>query len=354
VIIYHTDRLTRQMKELVDWVEFMKRYGISVHSVTGGPYDLTTPDGKFRAHVFGAAAQFRRDQQSALIKRKLELERANGRASRGATPFGWRRVKVPTGDGRRTESKLELHPEQATLIRDATEQFLAGISLNEIARRWNASDIRPPRRALWTYQEVGKILSRYRDAGLLTYATKKTTPSGQEICDPDSEKILGPAEWDAIPGIGPEHIRAVRRVRAENATKWAPRERTRGTHLLAGIAVCGVCGTPVRSGARSAGRRDHAAIYRCRARYENPGQHTESGHVTRAERQGRRTRARRRLGRTRQSGAAGAASGAAAARRRRRRRSRAPGRCGPASTAAGRDRRDVRQRRPGRTFLHAR
>lgn len=96
--------------------------------VTGGDYDLTTPEGRFTARIVGAVARKESEDRSRRVRRKhLEL------AERGkpAGQLGW---------GVRNDAEREL-------VREAAQRVLAGQGLMTIARDWNrrAADHHPHR-----------------------------------------------------------------------------------------------------------------------------------------------------------------------------------------------------------------
>src|ERR1043165_7286975 len=54
VIVWHTDRLTRSIVELEEYIDLSDRRGISTHTVQAGTVDLATPSGRMTARILGA------------------------------------------------------------------------------------------------------------------------------------------------------------------------------------------------------------------------------------------------------------------------------------------------------------
>ena len=57
VIVWHTDRLTRSIVELEEYIELSDRRGIATHTVQAGTIDLATPSGRMTARILGAVAR---------------------------------------------------------------------------------------------------------------------------------------------------------------------------------------------------------------------------------------------------------------------------------------------------------
>jgi DNA invertase Pin-like site-specific DNA recombinase len=57
IVTWHNDRLHRSPKELEAFIDLVERSGVRLAVVTGGDYDLTTPDGRLSARIVGAVAR---------------------------------------------------------------------------------------------------------------------------------------------------------------------------------------------------------------------------------------------------------------------------------------------------------
>jgi DNA invertase Pin-like site-specific DNA recombinase len=51
IVTWHNDRLHRSPKELEAFIDLVERSGVRLAVVTGGDYDLTTPDGRPSARI---------------------------------------------------------------------------------------------------------------------------------------------------------------------------------------------------------------------------------------------------------------------------------------------------------------
>ncbi len=195
--------------------------------VTGGDYDLTTPDGRFTARIVGAVARKESEDRSRRVRRKhLEL----AEQGRPAGQLGW---------GVRTEAEREL-------VREAATRVLAGQGLMTIAKDWNQRGVPGATDCAWTGPTLRKMLLSARVAGLREHGAD---PSG---------KILGaltPAVWDgAIDRQTWDHVRSVLLNPERLTLRNAPTK-----YLLTGLIFCGVCGGRMLSRPRDA----HTKRYVC-------------------------------------------------------------------------------------------
>ncbi len=125
----------------------MERSVARVAVVSGGDYDLTTPDGRFTARIVGAVARKESEDRSRRVRRKhLEL----AEQGRSAGQLGW---------GVRTEAEREL-------VREAAGRVLAGQGLMTIAKDWNQRGVPGATECAWTGPTLRKMLLSARVAGL--------------------------------------------------------------------------------------------------------------------------------------------------------------------------------------------
>lgn len=235
VAVYDLDRLHRQPRDLERFFDVCDRAGVRDLASVAGDVDLASSDGRMLARIMGAVAAKSSDDTSRRIKRKLEDLAAEGRHV-GPRPFGY----APDG--------VTIIEAEAAALRQGAEAVLAGASLADIARAWNAAKVTTSRRAVsgWSGSTVKQVLTGPHQAGLRRHRGE----------------IIGNGAW---PGIftRAEHERLV-------AALDGPRQRKPGrTSLLTGLVRCGVCGEKMARGVASRGR----SVWRCHGRpgYPNCG-----------------------------------------------------------------------------------
>jgi len=230
IVTWHNDRLHRSPKELEAFIDLVERTRVRLAVVTGGDYDLTTPDGRLAARIVGAVARKESEDRSRRVRRKhLEL----AESGKPAGQLGW---------GVRDDCEREL-------VREAARRVLAGHGLMTITRDWNRRGVAGPTPAEWTAPTLRRALLSSRVAGLREHGVD---PSGRTLGQ------LRPAVWkEAIDRPTWDQVRAVLLNPERNTNAHRP---TR--YLLTGLIDCGVCGARLFSRPRD----DHTKRYLCAGR----------------------------------------------------------------------------------------
>jgi DNA invertase Pin-like site-specific DNA recombinase len=246
IIVAHIDRLYRQPKELEELIDLADAGRIEIVSVYSGPVDLSTSDGRAMARVQIAMAAKASDDTSRRVKRAMRRVREAGDWTGGPRPFGWLRITVTDDNGttRETWDPMTHDQAEAELIRKATDDVIAGASLTDVARRWNAAGIRqaqqsaddplPPR---WSGSNVRRVLLSPRNAGLVPhYRPEKVTVDGKQITRTVIDS-MGEAKWPAI--VDRAKWERCRKVLEDRSPHYVqPRRRS----LLTGLVLCANCG----------------------------------------------------------------------------------------------------------------
>ena len=209
--------------------------GLALGTV-GGDVDLGTAAGRLHARIMGSVArheiEHKSERQTAAARQAASLGKPTG----GPRPFGY------------LAGGMALDPRESAAVRRAYVDLLAGVSLREVARQWNAAGLATSRQGEWASTQVRAVLLRARNAGLRTYRTE----------------VVGPAQWPAI--IDEPTWRAAVALIGDPGRKTSPGYAVRW--LLSGLARCGVCGETVSSAGTARIRQDgeRRMVYRCRTR----------------------------------------------------------------------------------------
>ena len=220
IVTWHNDRVHRSPRELEAFIDLVERRGVRLAVVTGGDYDLTTPDGRLSARIVGAVARKESEDRSRRVRRKhLEL----AELGRPAGQLGW---------GVRSDDEREL-------VREAARRVLDGDGLMTIARDWNTRDVSG---GPWTAPTLRRVLLSSRIAGLREHGVD---PSGKTLGD------MSPAVWAAA--LDRQTWDQVRAVLLNPERNTNVRKATR--YLLTGLIYCGGCGGALFSRPRNNRRR---------------------------------------------------------------------------------------------------
>jgi DNA invertase Pin-like site-specific DNA recombinase len=268
IVIWHTDRLYRRPRELEDLVDLAEKGRVSIHSVSGGEMDLSRADGRLVARMFIAVAAHESENKSRRVRRAKQQARELGLMNGGPRPFGWRASPVMNEDGEPVINRdgtprvswniQDIDPNEARVIREAVDDVLAGVSLNEITRRWNAAGITQPRsgRSEWTADIVRTILATPRIAGFVTYRPLRDSSTGSRYYGPPQK--FGKGTWPAI--VDPARWEQLQALLAYRASRYrVPRRRS----LLGGVLRCGRCGAKLRRATAPDKSNPKRRVFKC-------------------------------------------------------------------------------------------
>jgi DNA invertase Pin-like site-specific DNA recombinase len=200
-------RLTRNNHDKTSLTLACTAARVTWETVRDGAVDPATAAGEFLSVIRGAVDTLESKRKAERQRDANATRRANGlHAIGGPRPFGW------AGD-RVTISKRE-----AKLVRRGTAQILAGHSLHQVVQEWRASGINPPRAGAWTRMSVLMVLTRWRNAAVVSH----------------HDEPLGEGQWDAI--VDRASVEGVRAILLNGGG-----ERRKAKHLCSGIAHCS-CG----------------------------------------------------------------------------------------------------------------
>jgi DNA invertase Pin-like site-specific DNA recombinase len=254
IVAWHPDRLHRQTRELVPFIDLINDHGVRIETVTAGPYDLSTPSGRVAARILGSVAEFESEHKSARIKRKLEENAAKGKHHGGSRPYGW--YEDDLGKGK----YCSVNPEEAEVVRRATAMLLAGQSLRMITHILNAEGHKTATGKPWRAVGVRDMINRPRNAGLRSRGRQRKDESREDR----PFEILGPGgEWESI--LSAEQFYQVHAYLSNPARRTHPGRDGR-VHLLSSLARCGLCGGSLFVGTGKGGTPKSKAerVYRCR------------------------------------------------------------------------------------------
>jgi len=232
VVAVDLDRLLRTISDLVTLTDT----GAKVLTVDG-EIDLTTADGEFRATMLAGIARFETRRKGERQKRATLQAAEKGRRTGGRRPFGF------------DQDGMTLRPLEAEAVRTGYTDFLSGVPLAAIARKWNAQGLVTGQKRYspahkgepspWQAYSVRMVLTNPRYQG-------KRAHLGEIVAD---------AEWPAI--VDESTWQAVNAALNNPARQSAPK---RGKYLLSGLAVCGICGATAHAGGSA---RRGVPAYRC-------------------------------------------------------------------------------------------
>ncbi|OBB89649.1 recombinase family protein [Mycobacterium sp. 852002-30065_SCH5024008] len=236
IAAWNQDRGWRLMRELETLREFFTGLDRRVPLATTGQgdIDLYSPDGVLQAQVKTAVSE----HEVAMLKVRTKRA-ARQRAEQGVP--AWRRA-FGYGEDRRPD------PRTAPLVAEAYRAIIAGSSLGDICKAWNAAGALTLNGKLWTQPQLSNFLRKARNAGLRSH-------NGELVVDAQGEAVKG--NWPAL--VDEATWRRAQNVL--NAPGRAPGRKTVQRHKLTGVLLCGACGHHL-SGLQTLDKKRIA--YRCK------------------------------------------------------------------------------------------
>jgi DNA invertase Pin-like site-specific DNA recombinase len=187
-------RLPMELEHLINLALAGKFESIITESIT---LDLRTPEGQMMARQMAGHADMEVQQLSHRIKRKMDENRREGKATHGVVSFGW----LGTRHGHKDDAGLIHHEVEAALIREAAQQVLAGRTLSAIAREWTAAGVDQPMQLHkwvkagsngerptpnWMPNHIQRVLTLPRNAGYQTHEGAVVGQPWSPILDADT------------------------------------------------------------------------------------------------------------------------------------------------------------------------
>jgi DNA invertase Pin-like site-specific DNA recombinase len=221
VVCWEASRLQRDLKVFANLREACRERGV-LWSYSGRTYDLSRTDDRLSTGLDAVLAERESDQTRERVMRAVRANAAAGRPH-GKLLYGYRRDRDPA-TGAPTAQVID--DDQAEIVREAARRVARGEPCNAVAADFNARAIPAPRGGQWSLTQVGRLTTNP------AYIAKRVH-QGQ---------VVGDATWPAL--LDEETFYAC------VARLSDPRRKTNRDgairHLLSGVAVCGVCGGPIR------------------------------------------------------------------------------------------------------------
>jgi DNA invertase Pin-like site-specific DNA recombinase len=214
VLAWHGDRLHRSVSELETYIGVCEARDVPTYTATAGELDLTTATGRMHARIAGAVARHE-VEHSIERQQAAKLQAAvSGKWGGGRRPYGFE------ADG------VTVRPAEAAVVAASIDSILNGSSLRALAADLNERGLTTSTGRAWQPSELRKVLTRARNAGLREHRGA----------------IIGKAEWPAI--VPEEKWRAATSILTDPARRTS--HTTARRWMLSNVALCGVCGGPLR------------------------------------------------------------------------------------------------------------
>lgn len=243
VLVFRLDRLSRNLRHLLDFYDKLAELGVDLASMTE-PLDTSTPVGRFVFQLLGSIAELERETISERTNLGRERVLADGKAL-GHRPYGY------TVD---SQGRLAPDPVEAPVVQDIFARIVGGATAYAVAAMLNERGIPPT----WTargYRTRKERMGVWHHTAILQMVHNPIYWSGQWSYQRKSGALFS---VPAPPLV--EHATAVlaHQQLAQNNRQAKGEHRE---YLLSGLVRCGACGAAaVGTGGSGESRR----YYKCR------------------------------------------------------------------------------------------
>jgi site-specific DNA recombinase len=214
VVVYRLDRLSRNVRDVYDFLDLIKERDIAFVSITEG-FDTTTAMGRAMLGVAAVFAQLTREMIAENVKDGL-MRRAQAGLYNGnqCGPYGYQYGKA--------NNNLVVVPEDAERVREIFTLFAdRKWGANKIASYLNESGVPSREGRQWSTATIRVILRQPAYIGKIRWH--------DQVFDGKHDPIISQELWDAAQALINERRRVPSRAHSSD-------------HLLSGIAECGACG----------------------------------------------------------------------------------------------------------------
>jgi DNA invertase Pin-like site-specific DNA recombinase len=222
LICWDLDRLTRQPRQLEDWIDSAEGSALALITANGEA-DLSVDGGRLYARLKVAVAKGEAERASARQKRNKQHRREKGLWHGGGIPYGYR-VK---------EKHLVLEPVERERIEEAAHRLLEDrVPLHQVVAEWNARGVTTRTGKHWRQSNLRSILMNRSLLG--------ETKAGVAGWEP----VLDVRTFDRLNALFSDPDRKLTHSPGVKGGKYS---------MGGGLTVCGKCGKSLTSQLRAGG-----------------------------------------------------------------------------------------------------
>ena len=148
LVVLRLDRLTRDLRHLLDIVDELAKLGAEFVSVTDS-FDTSSANGRLTLNILASVAQWERDMTSERRRDQAATLRSEGKTWGGTAPFGW------TVD---EEKYLHEDPAEQRVLGRIRQARQAGTTFSSIARDLNAEGVPTKTGSSWSHTQVARAI----------------------------------------------------------------------------------------------------------------------------------------------------------------------------------------------------
>ena len=172
ILVWKLSRFARNREDSIVYKSLLRKQGVQVISINEHVDD--SPSGKLLEGMIEVIDEFYSTNLAEDVLRGMAANAEKGFFNGGPAPFGYRRVRVNSGNAQK--SRLEPEEAEAPIVRRIFQMSIAGQGVKEIAKALNKERIRTRSGKLWGKTTIYKILKNEVHVGTLGWTGKDGAP----------------------------------------------------------------------------------------------------------------------------------------------------------------------------------
>lgn len=234
LLVMKISRLARNMIDLLQMVKYLRELNVTFSSFSE-KFDTDTPMGKFALSMLGAVGELERD--TILGNSRMgSQQRVRSGGHIAKAPLGYK-VVVLGYNGRKRDTRIDVVPEEAAIVRRIFEEYASGRGLKSIANELNHHGHVTKQGNPFSICAIKDIIENPFYAGKIRYGRYLNWSERRRKGKNDSPTITDGNHPAIIPEELWEKVQFLRGSKSHVSTK-----RFYGDCLITGLLRCPQCG----------------------------------------------------------------------------------------------------------------
>lgn len=251
LVAHKVDRLGRNEYDYYTNRHKLNNFGVDIHFAAQG-FDTSTPEGALLENQLAGLAAFYSRNLSKEVKKGLKENVLQGKSTGGKPLFGYRYTD---------DKRYEIDEVEAVAVRLIFQEYIAGKGYIEIAKMLNSRGYRTRLGNLFSKNSLHDLIVNRRYIGTAILGKNKMNRNGKRNSHrPDHDDML--IIENVCPAIVSDEVFQAAQAEMQNRKKSRGKNSKRHSYPLAGLIVCGCCGSSY-IGSTSGGKSGTYRFYRC-------------------------------------------------------------------------------------------
>ncbi|WP_168714368.1 recombinase family protein [Niallia nealsonii] len=194
VLVWKINRLARNIIDLLEIADFLKKHQVSLQSITE-QFDLSTPLGEFTLQMMAAVGELERK----TIAENMQLGRQQRNRQGiycGSKILGYETVTTNVHSKRRGTTEIKIVPSEARIVKHIFKMYADGFGYKAITNDLNKNGFRSKYNKHFSTNTIRTILNNVVYLGKIRYFDPKVQQ--EQILDGQHEPVIESQLWDKV------------------------------------------------------------------------------------------------------------------------------------------------------------